>query len=100
MLRVLELKETYISYLKLVSQITKNDFRTAIRSERFENERLRPTQRHLSSKPSGDLLRILLSFGQLWTDSIIEVGRENSHNLSRNHIKVSAFSSCGTFFDF
>lgn len=83
MLRVLELKETYISYLKLVSQITKNNFRTAIRSEWFENERLRPTQRHLSSKSSGDLLRILLSFRQLWTDSIIEVGRENSHKFKQ-----------------
>lgn len=79
MLRVLELKETYISYLKLVSQITKNNFRTAICSERFENE----TQRHLSSKSSGDLLRILLSFRQLWTDSIIEVGRENSHKFKQ-----------------
>ena len=56
MLHVLELKETYIS---------KNNFRTAIRSEWFENERQRPTQRYLSSKPSGDLLRILLSFRQL-----------------------------------
>jgi hypothetical protein len=65
MLHVLELKETYISYLKLVSHITKNNFRTAIRSEWFENERQRPTQRYLSSKPSGDLLRILLSFRQL-----------------------------------
>lgn len=60
MLRVLELKEPYISYLKLVSQITKNNFRTAIRFEWFENERLRPTQRHLSRKPSGDLLPIFV----------------------------------------
>ena len=67
MLRVLELKEPYISYLKLVSQITKNNFRTAIRSEWFENERLRPTQRHFSSKSSGDLLRIFPYFRQPWT---------------------------------